>query len=80
MKNSKLFKLNLHDFLKGLIVTFITALITGLYELIQAGGDLSFIALKPILLAAIAAGLAYIAKNLFTNSQGQLAKLEKKDK
>ena len=78
MNQSKLFSINWADFGKGLLIAFLTALIGGVYELLQAGSMVfDWPTLQPILEAALAAGLAYILKNLFTNSAGEIAKSEK---
>jgi hypothetical protein len=70
---SKFFKLNASDLLKGLLVAFITALLTGRYQVVQAGSDLTWVSFKPVLIASIGAGLSYLIKNLCTNSDGQFA-------
>lgn len=77
MERSSLFKLNLRDFLKGLLLAVISALVTFLYEVFQAGpvvfdGDF----FKAMGIAAVTALLAYLSKNLFENSNGDLAKPE----
>lgn len=74
---SKFLTLSTSDLLKGLLVTIITALLTGFYELIQAGGDFNWLDLEPVILATIGAGIAYLLKNLFSNSAGQFAKNER---
>jgi hypothetical protein len=66
---SKFFNLNLKDFLKGSIVAVLTALGTFL-------GSVSNADLASIGKAAIIAFLAYLVKNLFTNSDGQILKIE----
>ena len=69
--NSKFFALGLKDIVKGLIVAFLTALITGLYQLIQVGPfELNWVTFQPIVLSSVGAALAYLIKNLFTNSEG----------
>jgi hypothetical protein len=80
MKNSKIFKLNASDFVKGLVLTILTALVTGLYELIQSGWQLTFdwLTFKPIVMTAAAAALSYLIKNFLTNSGGQVLALERK--
>jgi hypothetical protein len=70
MKKSSFLSLNWDDFGKGLLVAFITALITGLYNLLQSGASFDWITLKPVLIASVGAGVAYILKNLFSNSEG----------
>ena len=77
MKKSKFGKLNLSDFWKGLIVAVLMAVATGLYTSVEAGQfPASWNDWKVILLAGVGAGLAYILKNLVTNSQGGIAKKE----
>ena len=77
MKKSKFGKLNLSDFWKGLIVAVLMAVATGVYTSVEAGRFPSTWAdWKVILLAGVGAGLAYVMKNLVTNSQGGIAKKE----
>jgi hypothetical protein len=75
---SKLFTLNAPDWLKGLFIAFVTALLTGIYQAFQTGAALNWVTLKPVLYTAIAAGLSYLIKNFLTNSQNQLMKAEPK--
>lgn len=70
--NSSFFTLNTRDFVKGLFIAVITAVITVVYTTIQTG-TLSF-DWKVISTTALSAALAYIMKNLFTNSNDQLLK------
>jgi EamA domain-containing membrane protein RarD len=72
---SSIFTLNKADFLKGLIIAVITAVITILYNTVQVG-SLSF-DWKAISTAAASAALAYIMKNLLTNSEDEFLKKEK---
>ena len=67
---SKFMSLNSSDFLKGLLMAVISAVISVLYTSAQSG-TLSF-DWKAIQFAAVTAALAYLTKNLFTNSQGQI--------
>jgi EamA domain-containing membrane protein RarD len=73
--NSSIFTLNKTDFLKGLIIAVLTAVITVAYNTVQTG-TLSF-DWKAISTAAASAALAYIMKNLLTNSQDEFLKKEK---
>ena len=76
---SKLFKLSSTDLLRGLLIAFVTALLTGLLELFQAGPFLFVWAtFQPIVYAAVAAAMAYLIKNFLTNSEDQLLKIERK--
>ena len=75
--NSKIWTLNGNDFIKGLLVTVLTAVITGIYQLIQSNQNfLTWTSLKPVCIAAVGAGLAYLLKNFTSNSQGQVATAE----
>jgi EamA domain-containing membrane protein RarD len=73
--NSSIFTLNKSDFLKGLIIAVLTAVITVAYNTVQTG-TLSF-DWKAISTAAASAALAYIMKNLLTNSNDEFLKKEK---
>lgn len=74
--NSQFFSLNTRDFVKGLFVAVFTAVITMLYTSIQAG-DLVF-NWKAIGMSALSSGLAYVMKNLLTNSNDEILKKEPK--
>jgi hypothetical protein len=67
--------LNTADFIKGLALTIITAVISIVYQVVQAG-SLSF-DWKAIGTAALSAGLGYIIKNLLTNSTDTFLSKEK---
>lgn len=73
--NSSIFTLNKSDFLKGLIIAVLTAVITVAYNTVQTG-TLAF-DWKAISTAAASAALAYIMKNLLTNSDNEFLKKEK---
>lgn len=65
-------KLNLFDFAKGLIVAVISAVITAIYPLISTG--VFTFNWKEIATVALTAGIAYLSKNLFTNSGGGIGR------
>jgi uncharacterized membrane protein YvlD (DUF360 family) len=73
MKSSFL-SLNSKDFIKGLFVAVVSAVIALLYTSLQAGNLV--IDWKAIGMAALSAALAYITKNLLTNSSDELLKKE----
>jgi hypothetical protein len=75
--SSKYLKLNTRDFINGIIVAIFCTFITGLYQLITNGGALNWITIKPVVIAAIGSGVAYLTKNLLTNSKGQFMKGER---
>ena len=67
--NSPIFTLNTSDFLKGLIMAVLSTVITIVYQTVEAG-SLIF-DWKSIGTMALTTALAYIMKNLFTNSAGK---------
>lgn len=79
MKRSIYRSLNGADFLKGLLIAFLTALFTGLLQLFEAGPfEFDWVTFQPIVYAAIGSALSYIIKNYFTNSEGKILKKELK--
>jgi branched-subunit amino acid transport protein len=73
---SKLFTIDTRDLLHGLLVAFLTALITGTIDMLSKGTSFDWETMKPVLIAGISAGLSYILKNLATNSHNQLFRKE----
>jgi hypothetical protein len=67
---STFLNLNSSDFIKGLIMAVLTSVITVVYQTVEAG-SLVF-DWKAIGTMALTSALAYIMKNLFTNSKGKL--------
>jgi hypothetical protein len=67
MKTSPLFNINLYDVIKGLIVTAGGAAMAVIENSLQTG-SLAF-NWKQIGMTALAAGVAYLAKNFFTPAQ-----------
>jgi len=73
--NKELFKLGINDFLKGLIVAVVMALMQTAYQVISVDGfDLTGLDIKEILIAGILAALAYLTKNLASNEKGEILK------
>jgi hypothetical protein len=66
---STIFNLNIQDLAKGLILTVLTSVITIVYNTVSAG-SLTF-DWQAIGLTALTSGLAYLMKNLLTNSKGE---------
>ena len=73
--SSTYLSLNKKDFIKGLILAVLTAVISVVYTSIESG-SLEF-NVKSIVIAALSAALAYIMKNALTNSDDQFLKKEK---
>jgi hypothetical protein len=69
---SKLFTLDWRDLINGLFVAFLTALLTGIIDILGNGAVLDWVTLKPVLIAGISAALSYLVKSLATNSHNQL--------
>jgi hypothetical protein len=74
---SKYLKLNARDFINGIIVAILCTFITGFYQLVANGGVINWITVKPVVIAAIGSGVAYLTKNLLSNSKGQFMKGER---
>ena len=77
MERSKFLNLNWRDLLKGLLMAVLSAVVTLIYELVQAG-PITFdkALLGKVGLIALSTALAYLMKNLFENTEGELAKPE----
>ena len=76
--NSSFLKLNLFDIVKGFVVAALTVIVGNIVPVLQSGTLPSIQALGQWGIAGLAAGLAYLLKNLFTNSSGSLLNGEKK--
>ena len=73
--SSTYLSLNKKDFIKGLIMAVLTAVISVVYTSIESGA-LEF-NVKSIVISALSAALAYSMKNALTNSDDQFLKKEK---
>lgn len=72
-------KLNWKDLLKGAILAFIVAFLTGALQLFQGGQvEWTFIYWQPTVYAGITALIAYLLKNLLTNSDDTFLRQEGK--
>jgi len=73
---SEFMKLNAQDFIKGIIVAGLVAVLGSLQTILEAGAlpiGAEWLTIGKMAGAAI---ISYLLKNLFTNSQGQIAKPE----
>lgn len=67
--NSKLFKLNKFDYIKGALTAAIFSILTYAYTIIDSG-SLEF-DWKLILKIGLGSFISYLIKNLFTNKEGK---------
>jgi len=73
---SKFFTLDWKDLLRGLLIAFLTAILTGVINILDTGAVFTWMTIKPVLIAGISAALSYLLKCLATNSQDQMFKRE----
>ena len=71
---SDFLKINWRDIGHGFIVAFGTSVLTGLYDIINGGGMPTMEQLKTIGMIGLGAGISYLIKKVFTNSDNQLGK------
>jgi len=71
---SNFLNLNSQDLLKGFIVAFLSAALTGIVTTLDSGVLPTLAELKSAGIVGLTAGLSYLLKNLLTNSQGQILK------
>jgi hypothetical protein len=69
---SKIFTIDGRDLINGLFVAILTALLTGIIDILGNGAVFDWIHIKPVLIAGISAACAYLLKSLSTNSRNQL--------
>jgi hypothetical protein len=71
-------KLNVRDFLRGLVVSVLSAFFAGLLKLFEAGPFIfDWPTFQPIVFVAIVAALGYLTTNLFTNNVGEILTKDK---
>ena len=74
---SNFLNLSTKDLIKGLIVAFLSALLTGIYNGIDAGTfDFTWAFFKPIVLISLGSMIAYLLKNFLSNSDDKFLKKE----
>jgi hypothetical protein len=69
-------RLSKNDLFKGFVVAFIAAVGTVLIPMLDAGTLPDLAVLKASVVTGLTAGLAYLLKNLLTNSNGEILKKE----
>ena len=73
---SKFLTLDWKDFSRGLLIAFLTAVLTGVINILDAGAVFTWAIMKPVLIAGVSAALSYLLKCLATNSQDVMFKRE----
>ena len=73
---SNFLRLDTSDLVKGFVVAFLSASLTGLIATLDSGALPSLAELKQAGVVGLTAGLSYLLKNLLTNSQDELLKKE----
>lgn len=73
---SRFLTLNWKDFSRGILIAFLTAVLTGVINILDTGVVFTWVTMKPVLIAGISAALSYLLKCLATNSQDQMFKRE----
>ncbi len=69
---SKYLSITIKDVLKGAIVAVLTSIATAVITILQTGEIPGIEQLHTILIAGVGAGVAYLLKNFFTNSNDQI--------
>ena len=69
---SQFLTLDYRDLLHGLVMAFLTALLTGIIDLLQKGAVFDWPSLRGILIAAVSAALSYLLKSMLSNSKNEL--------
>lgn len=73
---SKIITLALRDLVNGLFVAILTAILTGIIDILGNGVVFDWIHNKPILIAGIIRACTYLLKSFPTNSSNQLLSRE----
>lgn len=74
--NSVFLKLGVQDYAKGVITAFVSAVLTGVYTALSTIPP--HLDWKQIGIVGATAGVSYLIKNVFTNSEGQILAKEPK--
>lgn len=69
MNLSTLFHLNWADLAKGIVMAVIGAILTAIYQAVSAGMTID---IRSMATVGLLAGLSYIIKNWFSDSQGRV--------
>ncbi len=73
---SEFLSLNTKDFIRGILLAFMTAVLTGIIEMLDTEAVFTWLTFKPLLIAGLSAALSYLLKCLVTNSKDDMFKKE----
>jgi N-acetylmuramic acid 6-phosphate (MurNAc-6-P) etherase len=76
MNQSPFGKLNIRDAVHGFVIAFLTATLSGVVAILDAGQMPTAGEIKTHALIGLTAGVSYVLKNVFSNSNGQILKKE----
>ena len=71
---SNFLNLDLQVLIKGFVVAFFSASLTGIVAILETSQLPQISDLKAATIVGLTAGLSYLLKNVLTNSQGQMLK------
>jgi hypothetical protein len=71
---SNFLNLNANDLMKGFVVAFFSAALTGIVAILETSQLPQMSDLKAASVVGLTAGLSYLLKNFLTNTQGELLK------
>lgn len=74
--NSFFLRIGRSDLFKGVVVATLTAMFSIIIPVLEASAFPTSSQIKSAIVAGITAGLAYLLKNLLTNSRGEMMKKE----
>ena len=69
---SKFLTITRKDIIRGILIAFMTAVLTGIIDMLDTGTLINWFSLKPIIIAGVSAALSYLLKCLLSNSKDQL--------
>jgi len=73
---TKLWRVNLNDFGRGLVIVVLTSVLTVIYSAVSQTPPSFNIAWGNVFGSSVAAGIAYILKNMATGPSGKMLKKE----
>tara|TARA_R110000868_G_scaffold150976_5_gene374577 strand:+ start:1284 stop:1517 length:234 start_codon:yes stop_codon:yes gene_type:complete len=75
-EKSAFLRLGFKDIAKGFLTSVISGTLTGIYQVVQNGGNVNPALIKSTGLVGLASGIGYLIKNVFTNSKDEFGKVE----